>query len=297
MAVWMARGFFGSVGGLALLSVADSLRALLGEARGGMSAIALGVALAIGLVAVLRIGVAVAPLSARPSKRVPAAAHLPWLQRADWAARRIEDRATLAPALFMGIWCLGWWAVLATQWLVAGDRIAALISRNGSDAAAYGVLLLGGVAGLLVLLHLVRAWWRYGHATLLLDTLPGVPGGRFRGTVQLRLPRRPEQPVEASLVCERVQMLSRRGAAGRSERIETTQERWSAETRLAPLTLRFGADGVLLVPVDFSLPLHEPESAMRPDGNGVRWVVRVQGQRTADRRFSFAFEVPVYRQR
>lgn len=293
--MWMACGFFALVGGLALLSVADSLWALLDEARGGLGALALGVALAIGLVAALRIGMAVSPLAARSSTRAPAAAQPPWLQRADWAARRIEDRATLAPALFMGIWCLGWWSVLATQWWVAGDRIAALVVRNGSDAAAYGVLLLGGVAGLVVLLHLVRAWWRYGHATLLLDTLPGVPGGRFRGTVQLRLPRRPEQPVEASLVCERVQMLSRRGAGGRSERIETTHERWSAETRLAPLMLRFGADGALHVPVDFALPLHEPESAMRPDGNGVRWVVRVQGQRTRGRRFSFAFEVPVYR--
>ena len=33
----------------------------------------------------------------------------PWMLRKDWAARRVVDRSGLAVAVFMGVWCAGWW--------------------------------------------------------------------------------------------------------------------------------------------------------------------------------------------
>ena len=79
--------------------------------------------------------------------------------------------------------------------------------------------------------------------------------------------------------------------------IETIDEVWSEEVSLPSVALYFRLDGVLAIPIDVALPTYGPESARGANGDGVRWVVRVSGDRAPGRRFSFQFEVPVFARR
>lgn len=220
----------------------------------------------------------------------------PWMLRKDWAAGRVVDRSGLAVAIFMGVWCAGWWGAMALIWTVNREKIIAAVQQSWGEGLLIGVFVLGGVAGLAVLFGALRTWWIYGHATLRIDTLPGYLGDAFRGSVTVRLPVKPKGPIDVTLVCEDVLQLRRRKAGG-GHTIETTyDELWSESIPVEPGRLLM-TRGTTTIPVDIAIPNAQPECALDDNGNGTRWVLRVHGLIEGRPGFSFQFEVPVYRRR
>jgi hypothetical protein len=218
----------------------------------------------------------------------------PWLQRPEWAAREVVDHESLAVAGFMTVWCLGWWGCLALQWTVAGDKIIRLVEQGGQDAAMYSVLLFGGFAGLLVLAQAIFNWLRFGRASLVIETLPGFLGERFRGSVRVRIKHVLVEPVEVTLACESVQSLWRRAEGGRRVMEQDFNELWTEVVLVEKDDL--GATGrETLIPIDFQLPDREPPCKLDENGNGIRWLVSVRGTDSQGPAFHFSFEVPVFR--
>jgi hypothetical protein len=220
----------------------------------------------------------------------------PWMLRKDWAARRVVDRSGLAVAVFMGVWCAGWWGAMALIWSVNREKIIAAVQQSWGETALIGVFVLGGVAGLAVLFGALRTWWIYGHATLRIDTLPGYLGDAFRGNVTVRLPAKPKGPLDVTLVCEDVLQLRRRKAGGGHTTETTYDELWSDSIAIEPDRLLM-IRGITTIPVDIAIPNAQPECALDDNGNGTRWVLRVHGLIEGQPGFSFQFEVPVYRRR
>jgi hypothetical protein len=222
------------------------------------------------------------------------ATHKPWLQRPDWAAREVVDHESLAVVVFMAVWCVGWWGCLALQWAVGGDQIATLVKQGWQDAAMYGVLLLGGLAGLLVLGHALLDWLQYGRASLAIETLPGYLGERFRGRVRVRLKHVLVEPVEVTLGCESVLALWRRGAFGRRVMEQDFNELWTETLLVESDDLRVTGREIS-IPIDFGLPDHEPACKLDEKGSGIRWLLSVRGTHAQGQAFRFTFELPVFR--
>ena len=219
----------------------------------------------------------------------------PWMLRSDWAARRVVDRSGLALVGFMAVWCAGWWGALTLIWSVNREKIIAAFHQSWGEAAVVCFIVLGGVAGLLVLIGAGRSWWTYGHATLRIDTLPGFLGDAFRGSVMVRLPAKPAAPIDVTLVCENVRQLTRRTGGKRVTETDY-DERWSGSVEVEPgrlLTTR----GSTAIPVDIAIPADQPECSRDQEGNGTRWVLRVHGLIEGQPAMSFQFDVPVYRRR
>jgi hypothetical protein len=220
----------------------------------------------------------------------------PWMLRQDWAQRRVVDRSSLAVVIFMAVWCSGWWGILTLLWSVNREKIIAAVQESWSEGAMLGFVVLGGVAGLLVLFGALRNWWRYGHATLAIDSLPGHLGDRFRASVVTQLASKPAEPIEVTLTCESVKWLKARGAGGRRTPEQTFDERWSESFSVEPGRLLTTRDGTV-IPIDIPIPANQPECTLDKRGNGIRWMLSISGSDVARPAYYFQFEIPVYRRR
>lgn len=219
----------------------------------------------------------------------------PWMLRADWAARRMTDRASLAVSVFMWIWCAGWWGAIAFIWSVNRDKIIAAAQQSYGEAALGLIFPICGLIGLLVAVRVTLHWWRYGYSTLAIDTLPGYLGDSFRGTVSARLAKRPHSPIEATLVCEDVRWLKRRGANGRTTSERTAETLWEKSFEIAGDRLLWTASQVS-IPIDVPLPAGQPACRVDEGGDGIVWKLAV---RTTDKAedgnaYESQFEIPVF---
>lgn len=195
----------------------------------------------------------------------------PWLWRADWASGRIPcaGRATaLAFLTFAVIWNV---FCIPMLWAVPS-----------SDAPFIWIFLIVGM-GLATLAGVATwRWLRFGRSVLELATLPGRPGGRFRGTILLRGSLRPAKGFRATLSC--VGFTSGRNA---EERIL-----WQEEGIVPPASTTLGPTGTS-VPVDFPIPTDASPSCPPVATSGIRWRVEL----TADLPgvdFASTFEVPIF---
>ena len=102
----------------------------------------------------------------------------PWLKRKDWAARRIYRIDGFR----------GFTIMLLVASLGLPALAIVIVSRDIEMIAMGGLALLGTVFAIVRWL-LDR---RFGTPVCLLETLPGVIGGKFKATVEAKLPPIPE---------------------------------------------------------------------------------------------------------
>ena len=224
----------------------------------------------------------------------------PWMQRADWAARRVTD-SSLGTMMFLWVWVVGWWGAILFIWTMNRDKILAAAAESWGQAALGLIFPLGGLLGLLIAVQVTRTWLRYGRTALRIDTLPGRLGDQFRGTLEVNFRERPAA-LEAELLCERVTWRTRR-SGGKTSRERMTETVWSETHPIEPSRIMLqGRGGGATLALSVPLPADQPPCGLDADGDGIQWRLEVREVTPAGASaggsvgpgFSASFEVPVF---
>lgn len=218
----------------------------------------------------------------------------PWLADRRWRARRVVH-STRYTAWFMWFWCAAWWGIVGFIWSVNRDLIIADLKGPWSAAIPASLPFVAGIIGLLVAVSVTWRRWRHGDAVLLIDTLPGYLGERFRGRIEAGLKERPNEPVTLTLMCGSLERERVSTSQGTETRL-VTHEIWSTDTEVSPAGTTFGR-GRVSVPVDFDLPEDLPESGHILDDPQIVWTVEVHPGSVLDRGLRSNFQVPVFARR
>lgn len=212
--------------------------------------------------------------AAREERRAALHPGAPWMLNADWAARKVVDRSSLAVTIFLWIWSAGWCGACAFIWSVNRDKIVAAVRSSWVDAAFAVILPLCGLIGVLCAIGATRTWWRYGASTLRIDTLPGYLGDSFRGGVVVRMPS--PVPLEVEIACERRTWHWSRDSKGRRTKKWSTETVWSETYPIETGRLMRLKDGTTTIPIDVPLPDNQPPCALDEDGAGIQWTLYVR---------------------
>lgn len=204
-----------------------------------------------------------------------------WMWREDWAERRVRGgsgtRAAFSWALAL-LWNAG---VVPSIWFIWDDVVA-----QGLGTTIF--VLVFPFAGLCLLIAAIVVsigFCKQRFSVLVLDTLPGVVGGRLRGSVETTLREAPTEGVSLALSCER---------RLRTRNRSSTTLLWRCEKLIPAAKLGRGRRGVS-VPVDFTVPYAcKPTTAINLEDGGVAWVLAADAA-AAGFGLSLTFDAPVFR--
>ena len=215
----------------------------------------------------------------------------PWMQRADWATRRMVHN-TAGRAIVLWLETIIWWTALVI--VLAGNftTIGELLTASWTSTAFAIPFVFGGFLLLRAAIRATLRWMRVGRAVLRIDTLPGTIGGKFRGQMQARMPKL-NDPLEIKLVCEAV----RRAAAVNRHKPSPKFEYRKLSESVSKFDVRRIAtrDGKAVIPIDIAIPNDGQPSAMDSWDNGTRWMLSIATSGKEDPAHVWTFEVPVYR--
>lgn len=209
----------------------------------------------------------------------------PWMWRKDWAEGRVtgSNRSTMIFAwAFAGFWNL----VSAPMLIFLPEEVL----EKGNHLAAIGALF--PIVGLGLLYWAVKAtlrWRKFGACTFEMTTLPGVIGGRVRGTIHTALSAAPDSGVVLHLNC-----VSRTEGRGKND---SASERllWQDERRAPRESLHPVYRGIT-VPVDFVVPFEcaPTDEDEANSGTQILWRLHADAE-VAGVDYSTQFEIPVFK--
>jgi hypothetical protein len=278
-------GLAAAQGGAALLLKGDLNRI------GATFAVILGAALVAASIFYFYRAYFVQPLRAARLERIKRQyPDQPWMERPDWAARRVEHSSSFI-AFGMWIWVVGWWGFLSFIGWVNYEKILKALSESWWNGALIAVFVGAGLLGLAFAIRFTVDTFRFGSSMLRIDTLPVHPGETFRGALEARLDPKPKYPLNVELVCEEVLWITRGHGKDRETRSQVTRL-GSARASVQTSSIIGARDGARC-PIEITVPADLPEYSIDERGNGVRWVLGVNTTGD-DRSFSCAFDIPVF---
>ncbi|UCE85613.1 MAG: hypothetical protein JSU66_14965 [Deltaproteobacteria bacterium] len=206
----------------------------------------------------------------------------PWRWRPEWRDGRIRSRDRARIAVL-------WLAALAWNGMTA--PLVWRLPRE-LECGPRMLLLAGafGLAGLWIVGAALRATLRqlrFGTARLDLDTVPGVIGGRLRGTIHVRGSLAGAARVELRLTC-----VNRVTSGSGKSRSTFEHVRWQEEYAVPRASLAAASIGSA-IPVDFTLPYGLAPSRAEPSDNQILWRLEARAE-LAGADFHTRFEVPVF---
>ncbi len=208
----------------------------------------------------------------------------PWLWDQSWASGRITD-STSGKAVMSGLFALAWNLVA----LPAGYLVLKDIRQHGMSRAI--VALLFPLVGLGLMVWAVRAtlrYLKYGSSMLVLETLPGVIGREFAGTVTAHLALEPSEGFQVSLTCVN------RVTTGSGKNRSTSESILWQDQRTIGETAWRREGGHTVIPCVIPLPGDVQETAGRGSSDKIVWTLTVSGA-VPGVDYESVFEVPVFR--
>ena len=206
----------------------------------------------------------------------------PWKWRADWAQGRANSaiRSSLA-----GVWIAAilWnlcifpyvWLAFPTAW-----------QRNPAGAL---IILPFVAAGLFLLFRAVRttiAVLEFGTTYFVMDSVPGVIGGRLKGSIQARFPHSPDHGIHLRLSCVHRVRTGSGNTSNTSETILWCDDADQGQSYAGPMGTT--------IPVDFHIPREVQPTDNTHLSDQIIWrleaIADVPGLNYHD-----LFEVPVFR--
>ncbi len=281
-------GLLAFINGIRLVVAGDPNRA------GAIAATILGFGLTVGGSVLFYLaffkGPAEQALRAAIRRRHP---NQPWMERREWAARRIVH-SNVVPALLMWFWVIGWCGAFALIGTVNYDKIVDALAVSWAHRIAAAIFVLATFVGLTFAVQTTLSWWRFGRSVLRLDTLPAFMGDRLRGRVQARLPSVPA-PVQLTLTCEEIRLVQYRKNNSTTSRLDARTLNETTTTLNARDAI--ATRGMARIPIDIPVPTGFPECDIKSRGDGIRWTLTVRTTRQDGAPFSATFDVPVYERR
>lgn len=202
----------------------------------------------------------------------------PWLQQADWAAKRILY-STKPMAQFAMSFAVLWNLVALPILLVVAPEAL----KPGKHLLALGLIF--PAVGLLLIAWACRAWrrWKvFGDSVFELGTLPGVVGGALEGTLRLGRYMQTEEGFLFRLVC-----INRVTTGGGKDRSTSECIVWLDEHVSDTKTGE-------AMPVSFYIPSDCRETNSADSDNVVFWRLEVTA-RADGSEDKLQFEVPVFK--
>ena len=190
------------------------------------------------------------------------------MQRSDWAARVVVDRAAFRTAAFLSAFSVVWCGACIFIFIVNHDRSAAGGGTTWGDIFFALIFPLSAVAAVAYSIGAVRTWRRYGNPALYIDTLPGYIGDRFRGAVTLRLPD--PAGLEAIIACERRTYRWVPKMKGGRKKEWATETIWSSAHAIGSDRIRRDETSAT-VAIDVPLPADQPATIADAEEVGIRW--------------------------
>jgi len=213
-----------------------------------------------------------------PSPVIGPPADEPWLQRPDWAARRIVHSARPGERFAWTFTAILLLVALPTLWAFGPEAL-----KPGRHIFAIGLLLpLAGVVCAAFAARATRRRRAFGDSVFELRTLPAAVGGALEGTLRFSRMLQPANGFLFRLTCMQRVTSSSGGKRSTSER-----SIWQDERRVQ-------AGAAIAVPVAFAIPADGCETGGEDVDNRVFWRLDVSAQADG---LSYAarFEVPVFR--
>lgn len=268
------------LGGLAMLIFAGVLFAkdkpnATGAAIFGAIVLAMGTAMEIGILWLYRAGKRARIRAAESPKQ-------PWLWKDQWASGRLVDSSKQTTFVF-GLIAIFWNAVSWTVTLLIGfDEIF------GKTKEAMFVLIFPAV-GLILLIAagwMFVRWRKFGDSVLEIETLPGVVGGWFAGTVQTSVPILTNDGLSIMLRCVN------RVTTGSGKNRSTSEYTLYEDEQILTGRLPAARGGGNSIPISFRIPADcEPTSDR--GNNDILWRLRLHGEMPgAD--YVANFVLPIY---
>ena len=211
----------------------------------------------------------------------------PWMWRPDWAQRRVAGGNKQMMA-FSWAFAIFWNLISAPLLLVIPKEVI----EKGNKPALLGLLFPAVGVGLLIwAVRSTLRWRKFGASAFQMSAVPGVIGGRLRGTIETSLQTVPESGFGLKLSCVRLITTERR--SGGSSRSTKEAILWQEEQTINPAALGRGYRGVS-VPVEFVIPYEcEPVDDSDPHSLVIWRLESDAAVPGVD--FRCVFEVPVFR--
>jgi hypothetical protein len=195
----------------------------------------------------------------------------PWMLKREWRRGQIPYRAA-SPLALLWIFSLGWNSGLAV--VLTGNRLMILdaIRENWLNALGLAVFVLIGLGVLAAAVRMTFTRRIEGWALFTMDPVPGVIGGKLRGSIQTRIPAGFDQAVALTLA----------GPSGAPFEQTVARERMHAAPR------------GLVVPVEFDIPASCQGSNPWDPAHKVEWTLKARA-RVGGKEWEASFVVPLFK--
>ncbi len=207
----------------------------------------------------------------------------PWMWKPGWASGRIEgsSRATMTLAWVMAFFT----TVLSAPTVIS---IPEEVIDKGNHPALLGLVFPLAAIGFVIWgLRATARWRKFSVSVFQMSAVPGVVGGRLRGTIQSGLQSPPEEGVGLSLTC----VHQRRDSESNRSMHESIL--WQDQRTVGREHLYAGLPG-LTFPVDFYVPFECRETDEPDSGSKVVWRLEATAK-VAGIDYRTQFEVPVFK--
>ena len=211
----------------------------------------------------------------------------PWLWRDDWAEGRATGRAG-GSLIVLWVFTVLWNGMAAVPVTFFFQHTTA-----PTKPMVWVFLGLFPLIGLIALIWAIRQTvrvLRFGRTFLQLQTLPAPLGGKFRGTIDVRLPYPLPHGIQLAFTC-----VNRVSTGTGEERSTSEYIRWQEKKTLDPGQVLLGPQGAT-IPVEFDVPRDMPPSDSTDPDNQTLWLVRAQAD-VPGVKFDDTYEVPVFETR
>jgi hypothetical protein len=209
----------------------------------------------------------------------------PWLWRADWASRLIQDsnRSSLSYIWFFAVF----WNLISMP--LSLTVLPREVLENRNYLALLGLLFpLVGAGLLLWAIRATLRWKKFGTSLLELETLPGVIGGQLKGILQTRTALLPEEGLSLKLTC-----INRTVSGSGKNRSVNERILWRERQVISKDRIEARMQGSS-IPFTFEIPYDSKDTDRKNMDNAILWYVDAAAS-VPGVDYGAQFEVPLFR--
>ena len=202
----------------------------------------------------------------------------PWLWFDEWKSGRVRGNGRQKAIV---VWCVAifWSAIVGSMFFSGLGEF-----RRGSPVLVGTVPFLAIAVGFYVwAIRLTLRWRMFGASLLVLETFPGVIGGKLSGTLVVSSGVQPSTDLRARLTCHRIDHTEEDGP-------ESTL--WHTEVTLPANRAMTQAEGAVHT-LEFAIPAGLEPSSPLPEMEEIVWDVDVWGEGVKVP-YRASFQVPVF---
>ena len=206
----------------------------------------------------------------------------PWKWREDWAAGHIASGTT---ASAVGAW------IIALIWNAFSTPALFFFPSALKQNRAALVILLFPLIGIPLLYRAIRltiAGRKFGVTNFVMAGIPGVIGGKLRGSIQAAFDPRSERSVTLKLTCIHRTVTHSSDGDSVNERIL-----WQEERTLDVGGVEAGPSGCL-IPVMFQIPSDAAQTSVSNMRDAIQWKLQAHADLPGID-YDAEFDVPVFR--